>query len=76
MSGLGMGGSARGTVLKTVSDYRAALRRVAELRGEGERAETNMDLADLEGAIARYVAKPDRPATRKGRPKEGSSDTT
>jgi hypothetical protein len=69
-----MGGSASGTVLKTVSDYRAALRRVAVLRDEGERAETSTELADLEGAIARYVAKPGRPATRKGRPKEGSSD--
>lgn len=71
-----MGGSARGTVLNTVSDYQAALRRVAALRDEGERAETNPELADLEGAIARYVAKPGRPATRKGRPADGGSDTT
>jgi hypothetical protein len=70
-----MGGSASGTVLKTVSDYRAALRRVAALRDEGERAETNTELADLAGALGLHTPPRARPATRKGRPKAGSSDT-
>lgn len=70
-----MGEWAKDTVLKSVADYEAALERVAELRNRGEKAEANAELAGLEGAIARYVAKPGRPATRKGRPDEGSSGT-
>lgn len=37
-------------------------------------AETNAELAEIEGAIARYVAKPGRPDWRKGRPSEDGSD--
>jgi hypothetical protein len=56
-------------ILRTRADYRRALARVNELRDQGAIAETNQELANLEGAIARYVAKPGRPAFRKGRPK-------
>ena len=61
-------------ILESKADYRKAVRRVAALRGAGETAETNGELAAIEGAIARYVAKPGKPARRKGRPEEGGSD--
>ena len=61
-------------ILKSRDEYRRALRRVVVLRDRGATAETNDELAALEGAIARYVAKPGRPAWRKGRPENGGSD--
>ena len=62
-------------ILETCDDYRRALERVALLRDNGELAESNRELASLEGAIARYVARPGRPSTRKGRPSENGADT-
>jgi hypothetical protein len=61
-------------ILKSRDDYRCALRRVAALRNHGATAESNKELAALEGAIARYAAKPGRPEWRKGRPDNGGSD--
>ena len=58
------------TVLKDADEYRRAVRRAAELREAGARAETNEELSAIEGAIARYVAKPGEPAGRRGRPKD------
>lgn len=55
-------------ILKTRADYRRALARANELRDQGATAETDRELAGLEGAIAKYVVKPGRPAARKGRP--------
>jgi hypothetical protein len=66
--------SSKGLVIDTRSDYRSAMRRANELRNEGRLAETDEELAEIEGAIARYVARPGRPARRKGRPGEGGSD--
>jgi hypothetical protein len=56
---------------KTRAEYREALRRVTQLRGAGATAETNDELAAIEGAIAQYVGVPGQPAQRKGRPKNG-----
>lgn len=61
-------------VLKTRDDYRRAVERAEELRGQGATAATNPELAEIEGAIARYVAVPGQPATRKGRPGNDGSD--
>ncbi|MGD8808271.1 MAG: hypothetical protein PVG24_01635 [Gammaproteobacteria bacterium] len=61
-------------ILETREDYRWALERVSELRGLGAMAETNPELAALEGAIARYVARPGHPDERKARPGEDGSD--
>lgn len=61
-------------ILKTEDEYREAVRRVADLRGDGEVAEENEELAELEGAIARYVGQPGKPARRKGHPKNGGED--
>lgn len=58
------------TVLKNADEYQRAMRRAAELREAGARAETNAELAAIEGAIARYAAKPGEPAGRPGRPKD------
>lgn len=66
--------SAKRVVLQTHEDYRNALDRANALQNEGATAETNAELAAIEGAIARYVAKPGKPARRKGRPSEGGSD--
>lgn len=60
--------------LETREDYRWALQRASELRDLGALAETNAELAALEGAIARYVGQPGRPDVRKGRPREDGSD--
>lgn len=57
-------------VVNTQQEYERAVRRVAELRKAGATAESDPELAALEGAIARYVAKPGEPARRKGRPKD------
>jgi hypothetical protein len=69
-----MAHSSKGLVIDTRSDYRRAMRRANALRNEGRLAETDAELAEIEGAIARYVARPGRPARRKGRPGEGGSD--
>jgi hypothetical protein len=69
-----MAKSAKRLVLQTREDYRNALDRANALRSAGANAETNAELATIEGAIARYVAKPGKPALRKGRPSEGGSD--
>lgn len=61
-------------ILKSQEDYRRALQRAVALRNEGATAETNKELAVLEGAIARYVARPGHPDWRKGRPDESGSD--
>ena len=57
-------------VLKSKEAYERAMHRVAELRELGATAESDPELAALEGAIARYVAEPGHPARRKGRPKD------
>jgi hypothetical protein len=69
-----MAKSAKRLVLKTRDDYRNALDRANALRSQGAAAETNAELAAIEGAIARYVARPGKPASRKGRPAESGSD--
>lgn len=69
-----MAKSAKSLVLRSRTDYRNALDRANALRSEGAMAETNAELAAIEGAIARYIAKPGKPASRKGRPAEGGSD--
>lgn len=61
-------------ILETRDDYRYAIERIDALRGEGATAETNEELAALEGAVARYVAKPGQPDRRKGRPGGNGSD--
>jgi hypothetical protein len=61
-------------ILETCADYRWALERASALRGRGAMAETNAELAALEGAIVRYVGKPGQPDVRKGRPGEDGSD--
>jgi hypothetical protein len=61
-------------ILKSRDDYRRAIERIDELRGHGSTAEENAELAELEGAVARYVAKPGQPASRKGRPGGNGSD--
>ena len=61
-------------ILETRDDYRWALERANALRSRGALAETNEELAVLEGAIARYVGQPGKPDVRKGRPSENGSD--
>ena len=61
--------------LRTRDDYRRALARIDKLRASGATAGSNAELADLEAAIADYVAKPGHPDWRKGRPDEGGSDS-
>ncbi len=58
----------RSPLLMTSDDYANAMRRAAELRKRGEKAEKNPELAALEGAIALYSSRPGQPAERKGRP--------
>lgn len=65
-----MGEPTRYRVLKNKDDYQRAVRRAAELRAAGAQAETNEELAAIEGAMARYVAKPGEPARRRGRPED------
>lgn len=60
----------RNPVLRTRDDYDRAVQRVTELRADGAAAEDHQELAALEGAIARYVAKPGHPASRRGRHKD------
>lgn len=60
-------------VLNSRSEYRRAVQRAGELRSEGALAESNEELAELEGAIARYAARPGKPDVRKGRPSESGS---
>lgn len=62
-----------GLVLETRADYRRAVQRAGVLRRQGALAETNEELAELEGAIARYAAQPGKPDVRKGRPSENGS---
>lgn len=64
----------KGLVIMSRAAYRRAIRRASVLRDRGATAETNKELADIEGAIARYVAKPGRPDWRKARPGESGSD--
>jgi hypothetical protein len=61
-------------ILETCEDYRWALERASKLRSLGAMADSNPELAALEGAIARYVGQPGRPEVRKGRPREDGSD--
>jgi hypothetical protein len=65
-----MGSAGFRPVLRSVADYRVAVRRATALRKAGATADTNEELAALEGAIALYVAKPGQPDWRKGRPKD------
>lgn len=65
-----MGVTEKHPVLRTRDDYDRAVQRVAELREAGKAAENHDELAALEGAIARYVATPGHPASRRGRPKD------
>jgi hypothetical protein len=68
-----MGTSEKSPVVNTREEYQQAVRRAAELRESGASAETDEELAALEGAIARYVAKPGEPARRSGRPRESGN---
>lgn len=62
-------------MINTRADYEKAIKRADELRAQGKTAKTSRELAELEGAIARYVAKPGEPARRKARPDNGDADT-
>ncbi len=55
-------------LLMSADDYAYALRRAADLRKRGEEAQTNTELAALEGAIALYASRPGQPDDRKGKP--------
>lgn len=57
-------------IIKTKDEYRESVTRASRLRDTGAKAETNDELAALEGAIARYALIPGQPAKRKGRPPE------
>lgn len=61
-------------ILETHEDYRWAIERAGKLRGLGALADSNPELAALEGAIARYVGRPGLPDERKARPREDGSD--
>jgi hypothetical protein len=54
--------------LQSVEQYRDALDRANALRDAGETAETNAELAALDGAIAQYAGEPGKPAVSAGRP--------
>jgi hypothetical protein len=55
-------------LLMTPEDYAHAMRRAADLRQRGEKAEKNSELAALEGAIALYASRPGQPEERMGCP--------
>lgn len=57
-------------VPRTRAEYREALHRAAALRAAGKTAEASEELAMIESAIAQYVAVPEQPARRKGRPND------
>jgi len=54
--------------LRSVADYKEALDRANALRDSGATAESNAELAALDGAIAQYVGEPGKPARSAGRP--------
>lgn len=54
--------------LQSEAEYRRAMREFSELEGRPLSDEEQRRKAELEGAIAAYVAEPGRPAERKGRP--------
>ena len=54
--------------ITTPEAYRMAIQRISELRSAGETAETNAELAELEGAANAYEALPDVPDESKGKP--------
>jgi hypothetical protein len=64
----------RSLVIRSRAEYRSAIHRANMLRSLGATAETNRELAEIEGAIAVYVAKPGQPEWRKARPGESGSD--
>ena len=57
--------------ITTPDAYRRALERMDRLRDAGATAETNDELAALEGAVARYTAKEGVPAREPGHPPPG-----
>lgn len=70
-----MGNKPERLILKSPAEYEAAAKRVGEMRSHGATAETNPELARLEGAVANYVAEPSHPALRRGRPVDEGSST-
>ncbi len=63
-------------LLMTAEHYAHAMRRAATLRQRGELAQTNEELAALEGAIALYASRPGQPAESKGRPETDDAVTS
>lgn len=64
-------------VIRTPSEYRAAMDRANALRDACLSPEDDRELAELDGAIARYTRIPGEPATSEGRPEytpEGDED--
>jgi len=53
-------------------DYRRALHRLAELLNGGASAETNAEVAKLEGEVAKYVVKYGQPDVSPGGPTNNS----
>ncbi|HSO43627.1 MAG TPA: hypothetical protein VLR47_12455 [Rhodospirillales bacterium] len=59
------------TKITTEAEHERALERIAELRAQGESAEGQAELAELEAAVAGFVSQAGTPGSRKGKP-EGS----
>lgn len=58
----------QGRIIRSNAEYESCLRRAAELRKAGATADTDLELSEIEAAIARYALIPGKPARRKGRP--------
>lgn len=59
------------TKVTTEAEHERALERIAELRAQGDTAEGDAELAELEAAVAGFVSQGGTPGERKGKP-EGS----
>lgn len=59
------------TKVTTEAEHERALERIAELRAQGDTAESATELAELEAAVAGFVSQAGTPGERKGKP-EGS----
>ncbi|MGP1396543.1 MAG: hypothetical protein ACTS3R_13610 [Inquilinaceae bacterium] len=54
--------------IKSPDDYARALERLNRLKEQQSKGDDS-ELAELEGAIAEYVSREEKPAENKGRPK-------
>ena len=56
------------TKMTTEAEHERALERIAELRAQGDTAESAAELAELEAAVAGFVSQAGTPGERKGKP--------